>query len=104
MMILFTLAVMIGTLLLIIPGLILMVSLLLCFPTALFDRQGPGFRLTESHRLVWGNWWRTAAILSVGLIIARRDLHGRGPDRRRDRAVADARRRRRRGRGAVSPS
>ena len=25
--------------------------------------------LTESHRLVWGNWWRTAAILTVGFII-----------------------------------
>ncbi len=69
MMILFMLALMIGTLLLIIPGIILMVSLLLCYPAALFDNKGPVSALSESHRLVWGNWWRTFAILSVGLII-----------------------------------
>jgi hypothetical protein len=69
MMILFILAVMIGTLLLIIPGIILMVSLLLCYPTALFDNKGPVSALSESHRLVWGNWWRTFVMLSVGVII-----------------------------------
>jgi hypothetical protein len=69
MMILFMLAVMIGTLLLIVPGIILMVSLLLCYPTALFDNKGPVAALTESHRLVWGNWWRTFVMLSVGIII-----------------------------------
>jgi hypothetical protein len=69
MMILFMLAVMIGTLLLIIPGIILMVSLLLCYPTALFDNKGPVSALSESHRLVWGNWWRTFVMLSVGVII-----------------------------------
>jgi hypothetical protein len=69
MMILFMLAVMIGTLLLIIPGIILMVSLLLCYPTAMFDNKGPVSALTESHRLVWGNWWRTFVMLSVGVII-----------------------------------
>jgi hypothetical protein len=69
MMILFVLAVMLGTLLLIIPGIILMVSLLLCYPTALFDNKGPVSALSESHRLVWGNWWRTFVMLSVGVII-----------------------------------
>ena len=47
-----------------------MVTLALCFSTALFEDKGPLSALTESHRLVWGNWWRTAAILSVGFIIA----------------------------------
>ena len=69
MMILFMLALMLGTLLLIIPGIILMVSLVLCFPTALFENKGPVAALTESHRLVWGNWWRTAAMLTVGVIV-----------------------------------
>jgi hypothetical protein len=69
MLILFILAVMLGSLLLIIPGIILMVSLLLCYPTALFDNKGPVSALTESHRLVWGNWWRTLVMLTVGLII-----------------------------------
>jgi hypothetical protein len=69
MVILFTLALILGTLLLLIPGLILMVSLVLCFPTALFDGKGPVSALTESHRLVWGNWWRTAVMLTVGVIV-----------------------------------
>jgi len=69
MVILFALALMIGAILLIIPCLILMVSLGLCFNTALFEGKGPVDALTESHRLVWGNWWRTAAILTVGFII-----------------------------------
>lgn len=69
MVILFGIALTIGLILLLIPGLILMVSLGLCFAAALFDGKGPIDALTESHRLVWGNWWRTAAILTVGFII-----------------------------------
>ena len=69
MVILFGIALVIGAILLIIPCLILMVSLGLCFNTALFEGKGPVDALTESHRLVWGNWWRTAAILTVGFII-----------------------------------
>src|SRR5215208_7196687 len=46
----------VGTVLLIVPCLILMVSLALCFNTALFENKGPVDALTESHRLVWGNW------------------------------------------------
>ncbi len=69
MMLLFLIALTIGTILLIIPGLILMVSLGLCFNSALFENKGPVAALSESHRLVWGNWWRTAAILTVGVII-----------------------------------
>jgi hypothetical protein len=69
MVFLFMIAIMIGAILLIIPALILMVSLVLCFNTALFENKGPVSALSESHRLVWGNWWRTAAILTVGLIV-----------------------------------
>ena len=69
MVILFAIALVIGAILLIIPCLILMVSLGLCFNTALFEGKGPVDALSESHRLVWGNWWRTAAILTVGFII-----------------------------------
>jgi hypothetical protein len=68
-MILFGIALTIGLILLIIPCLILMVSLALCFNIALLEDKGPVDSLTESHRLVWGNWWRTAAILTVGFII-----------------------------------
>ena len=69
MMILFGIALTIGLILLIIPCLILMVSLALCFNIALLEDKGPVDSLSESHRLVWGNWWRTAAILTVGFII-----------------------------------
>jgi hypothetical protein len=69
MVILFGIALVIGTILLIIPAIILMVSLGLCFNTALFEEKGPVDALSESHRLVWGNWWRTAAILTVGFLI-----------------------------------
>jgi hypothetical protein len=69
MVILFSIALTVGLILLIIPCLILMVSLGLCFNTALFEDKGPVDALTESHRLVWGNWWRTAAILTVGFVI-----------------------------------
>ena len=69
MLFLFIIALTIGAILLIIPCLILMVSLILCFNTALFENKGPVSALSESHRLVWGNWWRTAAILTVGFIV-----------------------------------
>lgn len=52
-----------------IPCLIVAVSLILFSPSCLFDNRGPIGALTSSHRLVWGNWWRTLAILTVGVII-----------------------------------
>jgi hypothetical protein len=55
--------------LLIIPGLIVMVSLMLSTNLVMFEGKGPVAALTGSHKLVWGNWWRTAAILTVGSIL-----------------------------------
>lgn len=66
---LFGIALTIGLILLVIPGLILMVSLMLCFNLVLFEDKGPVAALTGSHNLVWGNWWRTLAVLSVGFIL-----------------------------------
>ena len=66
---LFGVAFVIGCILLLVPGLILVISLGLCFATALFEGKGPVTALSESHRLVWGNWWRTFAIVSVGAVI-----------------------------------
>ncbi len=68
-MILFIIAIVIGSVLLIVPGLILMVSLMLCFNLVMLEDKGPVDSLTGSHHLVWGNWWRTAAILTVGFIV-----------------------------------
>lgn len=67
--ILFVLAVMVGLILLIVPGLILMVSLMMYMALLLFENKGAVESLTGSHKLVWGNWWRSSAILSVALIL-----------------------------------
>lgn len=55
--------------LLVVPFFILSVTLLLFVATCVFEGKGPIGSLTASHRLVWGNWWRTAAILTVGFIL-----------------------------------
>jgi hypothetical protein len=70
MAILYTIAMTIGLLLLIIPGLILMVSLMLATALILFEDKGAIDALSGSHKLVWGNWWRTFVILSVVGILA----------------------------------
>lgn len=69
MTILFALAVGIGMVLLVIPGLILLVSLILATNLVVIEGKGPVAALSGSYRLVWGNWWRTVAILTVGFII-----------------------------------
>ncbi len=66
---LFGIALVIGLVLLVIPGLILMVSLMLCFNLVVIEDKGPVASLTGSHNLVWGNWWRSVAVLTVGFII-----------------------------------
>ena len=67
--ILYGIAVAIGTLLLIVPGLILAISLLPAFCVVLFEDKGPLGALSGSHKLVWGDWWRTSVILTVGFIV-----------------------------------
>lgn len=69
MTLLFALAVGIGMVLLLIPGMILLVSLILATNLVVLEGKGPIAALSGSHRLVWGNWWRTVAILTVGFII-----------------------------------
>lgn len=66
---LFMLAVMVGYVLLIIPGLILTISLSLCFYIFLLEKTGVVASLKRSHELVWGNWMRTMVVFSVGGII-----------------------------------
>ncbi|WP_129647603.1 hypothetical protein [Peristeroidobacter agariperforans] len=63
--ILYMVAIMIGYVLLIVPGLILTLSLMMYMSLVLFERKGPVDALVGSHKLVWGNWWRTAAILTL---------------------------------------
>lgn len=62
-------AVMIGTMLLIVPGIILMVSLVMFLPAIVLGGKGAIDGLKYSHKLVWGNWWRTATVYTIGFII-----------------------------------
>lgn len=63
------LAILGGTLLFVVPGLILMVSLSVAPYLVITERMGPLTAVKASHKLVWGNWWRTATILAVVIFI-----------------------------------
>ncbi len=66
---LYGIAVVIGTFLLVIPGLILAVSLLFFGCLILFEDQGIFESLMNSHRMVWGNWWRTNIVFFIPAFI-----------------------------------
>jgi hypothetical protein len=68
-LVLFTLALLVGFVVFVVPGLILMVSLSMAPYLVIIEGMGPYQALKASHRLVWGNWWRTATILTVVLFI-----------------------------------
>jgi hypothetical protein len=67
--VLFMIAVSLGSIV-IIPGLIFMQSLMFYLPAIAIDDRGAVESLGYSHRLVWGHWWRTAAIWGFGLLIS----------------------------------
>lgn len=62
-------ALIVGYVLLIVPGVILTVSLAFFQFCVVLDNQGPIAGLNRSHTLVWGNWWRTFAVLVLMLLI-----------------------------------
>lgn len=66
---LYMLAIIVGLVLLLVPGLILMISLWPFQAAVALDGNRPMQALQRSHRLVWGNWWRTATILSIPGIV-----------------------------------
>ena len=67
--ILYSLAITLGFVLLVIPGLILMVTLLFFQVLIVVDDEGIIASLKHSHALVWGNYWRTSAVILVPFII-----------------------------------
>ena len=67
--ILYTLAISIGFMLLVIPGLILMITLLFFQVLIVVENEGIIASLKQSHRLVWGNYWRTTAVILVPFFI-----------------------------------
>jgi hypothetical protein len=67
--ILYSLAASIGFVLLVIPGLIIMVTLLFFQVLIVVDDEGMISSLKRSHNLVWGNYWRTTAVILIPVFI-----------------------------------
>ena len=67
--ILYSIAVTIGWVLLIIPGLILMLTLIFFQVLIVVDDEGIIAALKKSHSLVWGNYWRTAVVVLIPIFI-----------------------------------
>lgn len=67
--ILYLLAMAGGLILLVIPGIILSLSLSFAFFAIVLDKDSALASLKRSHRLVWGNWWRTLTVVSVPVVI-----------------------------------
>ena len=67
--ILYMIVVSLGMVLLIIPGMIVMLTLMFFSVAMVLDEEGIISSLSRSHKLVWGNWWRTATVLTVPLVI-----------------------------------
>lgn len=69
-LILYILIVSAASALLLIPGLILMFSMMFYMYALVLDGKGPLDALGYSHSLVWGRWWRTLMLLSVPWTVA----------------------------------
>lgn len=67
--ILYGIAVIVGMLLLVVPGVILVISLMFWWFLLVLDDRGIIESLTGSHKLVWGNWWRTATVITVAGVL-----------------------------------
>jgi hypothetical protein len=66
--VLYAIIVLSGTMLLIIPGIILAVSLMFSFVLLITDNQNILQALMSSHRLIWGHWWVTLFVVSFPLL------------------------------------
>jgi hypothetical protein len=66
---LYGLALVLGIILLIVPGIWLSISLSLAFYAAALDGRGVNESLNLSRSLVSGHWWRTATILTVVTLV-----------------------------------
>ncbi len=65
----YMIALILGMVLLIIPGVILMVSLFLYSALIIVDDEKTFTSLKMSHNLVWKNWWRTTIVFFVPVIV-----------------------------------
>ncbi len=64
-MLLYGLAIGVGSILLLVPGIILSLSLMFGPYILIIERGGVLDSLKRSHTLVWGYWWRTSAIILI---------------------------------------
>lgn len=62
-------SVLLGLLLLVVPGIFLAVRLSMTIPALVLERLGPGQAYGRSWSLVAGNWWRTFAVLLLTMLI-----------------------------------
>jgi len=62
---LYPVAVVLGSVLLLVPGVILMMSLSLYPVIVIVEERGGYAALKASHQLIWGLWWRTVSIYMV---------------------------------------
>lgn len=69
-LLLYYLAIFVGSLLLVIPGLILGLSLSFFLFFIILDGLSGFDSLTASHKLVWGHWWRTMGVyMAPGILM-----------------------------------
>lgn len=66
---LYSLIILSGTMLLVIPGIILSVSLMFSFYILITDNQNILQTLTSSHRLVWDHWWDVTLCLAIPFLL-----------------------------------
>jgi hypothetical protein len=67
--VLVALSLVLGFVVLVIPGIYLGVALSMTFPALLFERLGPGAAYRRSFSLVGGHWWRTFGTLLLTFLI-----------------------------------
>jgi Uncharacterised protein family (UPF0259) len=64
-----TVVVVLGLVLLVVPGFYLLVALSLATPLLVFEGRGPINALNLSRHLMRGHWWRTAGIYTITLVV-----------------------------------
>jgi hypothetical protein len=69
-LVLFVLIVLLGFGFLLIPGMILMITLLPATTLLIIHGYDPISTLRQSHKLVWGCWWRVANVYSVYSLVS----------------------------------
>ena len=65
----YTIALIGGTILLVVPGIIVSLSMAFFLYFVVLDSLGGYASIRASHKLVWGHWWRTATVFTIPSVI-----------------------------------